>query len=212
MSQNTFTQKLIKMQENALSFDEIDKSGFYFKNIPLKQQFVLVRDYFNNCFYYENFTNNYNLNPGINNLFIDCRSVFVNGIAFGTGHEARLKKENLIKPNDQLIEGHTIYDLKIKGESIKKVSMIILSDKKYSIEFKNINDQWILPFFTKSNPFILSAIQWTNFYIKIITDKASKVTYSYSASIFPPKFNREIGLYNLEMDKVEYKMGYIKNK
>lgn len=208
LSNQRLIQELIKIQENAISFNKIDKSKYDLKNLSFQEQIGAVRNYFD-CLYYDNIINNYNLNSGINNLLIDCRSMSMNCVGFGTGNEDRLKKENLIKPNNQLIEGNTIYDLKIKGETIKDVSIIILGDKEYSIKFENINDQWILPFFTKTKPFLLSAIPWNKFYIKIITDKACNVNYSYSLSIFSHEINNKIVMNNWKMDKIEYKFGSV---
>ena len=48
--------------------------------------------------------------------------------------------KNLLQSEDELIVGNCIYDLKVKGESIKSVELKITSEIEYSLPSDKVDD------------------------------------------------------------------------
>ena len=213
---NMTSTELSLLLENSTSFNEIDKSKLNKNNKSLQSQFIYINKNFENkiAFYYENLNNEYNINSSINNLFIDPRTLKMNCIGHGTGLENKINNLNLIKPINNLIEGHAIYNLKIKGESIEKVEIIILNNKEYIIPFTKVNNEWILTeIFTKSKPFLFSHISWTKFYLKVYRNKNlkkyDKILYTYSTFVFTNELCINILSNKWNFDTITYNNGYI---
>tara|TARA_B100000676_G_C17862135_1_gene723934 strand:+ start:69 stop:521 length:453 start_codon:yes stop_codon:yes gene_type:complete len=148
------------------------------------------------------------LKSTINELSIQPLSL-KNG--FGWGGGTGLNKK-LLQSEDELIVGNCIYDLKVKGESIKSVEFKIVSEKEYSLPFDKVNDVWILKKFSKSQPLLLGCITWCRFYLRIETydDNERSIDYSYSVIICKDDMIKKIVCNSWTFDNVSYEHGFIK--
>ena len=121
--------ELSTLFEKCISFEKIDVSKLNIDNKPIEQQLVIV-NIFNKepAFYYDKCDGIFSLNRGINFLNIQTMSI-KNIISF----ESRVK--GIFAIFRPLIGGDCIYDLKVKGESIKSVELIIISNIEYKSSF-----------------------------------------------------------------------------
>ena len=129
------------------------------------------------------------------------------------GGGAELNK-NLLQSEEELIVGNCIYDLKVKGESIKNVELKILSEIEYSLPFDKVDGVWILKNFSKSQPLLLGCITWCKFYLRIETfdDDERTIDYSYSVIICNDDMIRKIVCNSWTFENISYEHGFIKIK
>ena len=206
------SNKLSLIFEKAPSFNNIDKSQLNLEDKPKQEQLQIINIFKNNnAFYYDNCINNYTIFSNENKLHIQPESL-MNSMSFGSGHEDKIK--NLIQPENPLLIGNAIYDLKVKGESIENVEIVFLSDNEYSLPFQKINNEWVLNTFTKIKPLLLPCISWVKFYLKVKTkntnDQKENISYSYSILLFNDTLNREIMCDSWTFDNIRYQHGFIK--
>lgn len=202
--------------EKCISLEKIDVSKFNIDNNPIEEQLVIVNIFFKEpAFYYDKCDGVFSVNPGNNFLNIQTRSI-KNIISFET------RGEGILQPISPLIGGDCIYDLKVKGNSIKNVELKILSEVKYSLPFEHIDNEWVLKKFSKSEPLLLGCMAWCKYYLEVTKEEneekdndnnedhnKSDIMYSYSIIICRNEIlNRIIGD-KLKFDNITYDKGYI---
>ena len=158
------SNKLSLIFEKALSFDDIEKSELNLENKSKQEQLRIINIFKNKNVFYYDYKNYYTLLSDHNKIHIQPESL-MNGISFGLGFNQ--KSNNLINPDEPLLIGNAIYDLKLEGNNIENVEIVFLSDKEYVIPFKKINNKWVLKTFTKKTPLLLNCISWVKFHLNV---------------------------------------------
>lgn len=206
------SNKLSLIFEKAPSFDDIEKSELNLENKSKQEQLRIINILKNKNVFYYDYKNYYTFLSNQNKLHIQPESL-MNGMSFGLGLGVNQKSNNLIEPDNPLLIGNAIYDLKLEGNNIENVEIVFLSDNEYVIPFEKINNKWVLKTFTKKTPLLLICISWVKFHLNVEIKKNSeneKITYSYSILLFNDNLNTKIICDNWNFNNIRYQHGFIK--